>query len=163
MHPPRTGWGARILLLACLTMLIETACSHAPPPPTRAEIHSTITSHEGSGAVMRFHTTSGTTIAASEYSSTDSTVVIIAILWDSKYYRPSEAKLHQQELTRLPKDTVLPLEVSLKEIKFVEKWEPRSVAADMAVGGAVVIVVIVAIAALAAYFFSRAFEGFGEN
>jgi hypothetical protein len=144
-------------------MLTESACSHAPPPATRAEIESTIKSHEGSAAVVRFHTTRGTAIVTSDYSSTDSTVVVASILWDSKYYRPTEAKLYEQELKRLPKETALPLEIPFNEIKFVDTWAPRSVKNDMAVGGGIVVVALVAIYAVALYFFSKALGGLNEN
>ena len=152
-------WGARCLLVACAMLLIETACSHAPPPPTRAEIQT----YEGTGTVVRFHTISGTTLVTSRYATTDSTIVIDSILRDPKYYRPTEAKLHEQELKPPPKETAFPLEVPLTQIKFIEKWEPRSVKADMAIGGAVVIVVIVAIAVFAAYYFGKALEGFSAD
>ncbi len=134
MHPPRTRWGARILLIACLSMLIETACSHAPPPATRAEVYSTIKSYEESGAVVRFHMVSGSTIVTSNYSSIDSTVVIYTMLRAPKYYNPTEAKLYQEALKPPPKETSLPLEVPLSQIKFIEKWEPRSVAKDVGTG-----------------------------
>lgn len=126
-------------------MVMETACSHAPPPATRAEVDSTIQGYEGTGTVVRIHTISGITIVTSHYSTTDSTVVIHSILRDSKYYNPTEAKLHEQELKPPPRETVLPLDVPFSQIKFIEKWESRSVVSDVGAGVAIMVLIVAAV------------------
>lgn len=143
-------------------MLIETACSHAPPPASSADMHATIQSLEGSGTIMRFHTISGTTIVTSHFSTTDSTVVIHSILRDPKYYGPTEAKLYDQGLTPPPRETVLPMDVPLGQIKFIEKWEPRSVGSDMAIGVAVFVGIIAALV-IAAFIALENSDGWGSN
>jgi hypothetical protein len=149
MFPRRTKRGARTLLVASFIMVLEMACSHAPPPPDpRIESRN----HEGKGVVVRFHTTDRVTFVTSSYTTTDSSVVINQVLRHTKYYAPKEAKLYEQTLTAPSRDLVFPVEIRFDEIKSMDTWEPRSVSADVAKGmaGMVVIVAAMVIAAIVA-------------
>lgn len=125
-------------------MVIETSCSQAPPPPTTAEIDE----FAGKDVVVRFHTTDGVTYATSRYAVTDSFVVIMEILRDSKYYQPTSAKLYGKADVQPPaKDVTVPVRILIGEIKAVENWEARSAATDVGAGLAI-FVVIIAVAVL---------------
>ena len=120
-------------------MIIETSCSHAPhsggpwqPSPTPRD-H--IAMYEGKDTVVIFRTSGGTTFATSHYALMDSIVVINNVLRDSKYYRPTGARLYDhQASTPPPKDMIFPAEVPVDQIYAAEKWELRSAGADLAIG-----------------------------
>ena len=149
--------GARMLLVAALAMLVETSCSHSPPPDVRLEART----HEGTNAVVRFHTDDHITYVTSSYAVTDSSVVIRNILREPRYYAPAEAKLYDQTLTPAPRDVTLPFELPLTRITSVDTWQPRSVGKDVGVA-ALVIVGIVAVALVTVLELMEPID-FGEN
>jgi hypothetical protein len=120
-----TRWtriGARVLLVAALAMVLETACSQAPPPNPSAEVHDTAKHFESKHAAARFHLVDGTTYVTSNYAVEDSFVVINQILRDPKYYEPtSYDKPHS---TPPPANVTVPVRIPMREISSVEKWEP---------------------------------------
>ncbi|HET6348796.1 MAG TPA: hypothetical protein VFH88_06890 [Candidatus Krumholzibacteria bacterium] len=150
MDLARFKWGARALLVAAFMMLIETACSQSPPPSTSPQPQSVkegLAAYEGKGVVVRFHTTDGVTYVTTKFASTDSSVVINEILRDPQYFSAFEAKLYgKDQLTPPPADVKAPVEIPIREIYRMDRWEPRSVSSDMQKGALVLGAIVVGIA-----------------
>jgi hypothetical protein len=164
MHVLRMRWGAHFLLMAALTMVLETSCSHQPQRPTTPEMKAAIDATAGKNVVLRFHTTEGTTYATSQYAVTDSFVVINEILRDPKYYQAKEARLYGKSNLRPPsREVILPVKLPISEIYAMDKWEPRSVEKDMVSGGLIVAGLLVAAFAFMAYLLAKGLEGLGGN
>ena len=147
MDLARFKWGARALLVAAFMMLIETACSQSPPPSTSPQPQSVkegLAAYEGKGVVVRFHTTEGVTYVTTKFASTDSSVVINEILRDPQYFSAFEAQLYgKEELTPPPADVKAPVEIPMRDIYRMDRWEPRSVSSDSTKGMLIVSAIIV--------------------
>src|SRR5512139_2380813 len=126
-------WSARLLLLAATTMVLQPACSHAPPPGSHVDPRD----YEGGGVVVRFHTDTVTYVTSS-YAVTDSSVVIRNILRDAKYYNPLEEELHEQPPAPPATDVALPVEVPMKSIRYMDRWEPIAISENKTKGTLVV-------------------------
>jgi uncharacterized protein YjeT (DUF2065 family) len=160
MLSPRSRWSARLLLAVALVMVLESACSQAPPPPSSADVRTM--SERSHGTIVRFHTTSGITYVTSQYTATDSTVVVNSLLRDPKYYRPTEAQLYGKgELQPPPKDTILPVTVPINQIRSMDEWQSRSVASD--VGSGLVLVGLIVVTVVAAFLYALSQADWGSN
>jgi hypothetical protein len=111
-----------VLLVAALAMVLETACSQAPPPNPDAEVHNTAKHFQSKHTAALFHLVNGTTYATSNYAVQDSFVVINQILRDSKYYEPTS--YDKANATPPPANATVPVKIPMREIASVEKWEP---------------------------------------
>jgi hypothetical protein len=144
VHRSGTRIGARALLIAALAMVIDTACSQAPPPSANADVHDTARNFQSKHAVARFHLVDGTTYATSSYAVADSFVVIKEILRDAKYYGPTSEHLYgKSDVTPPPKTVAPPVKIPMRQISSVEQWQSTVVSNDskkglLIVGGIVV-------------------------
>jgi len=134
-----TRIGAHALVIASLAMVFETACSEAPPPSRNAEIHDTAKNYQSKHGVVRFHLANGTTYATNSFSVSDSLVVIKDILRDSQYYGPTSEHFYgKSDVIPPPKTVMPPVRIPMREIRSVEKWEPRVVSNDSKKGWLIV-------------------------
>lgn len=141
----RTRWGARVLLLAALSTLMQPACSHAPSPQDP----------EPTGPVVtKIHTTDGTLFVTSRYAVTDSFVVLEEILRDKKYYPDAtEPHLYQKPgATKEPAGGLdLPVLIPIKQVESIEPWRaPHKTRDGVLIGiGLVIVAGIVVMAGFA--------------
>jgi hypothetical protein len=143
--------GARTLLIAASAMVLESACSQAPPPSANVEVHDTARNFASKHAVARFHLLDGTTYATSSYAVADSFVVIKEILRDSKYYGPTSEHLYgKSDVTPPPQTATAPVKIPMREIRSVEQWQPTVVSNDSKKGlfivGGIVVGLVAALA-----------------
>lgn len=112
--------------------------------------------YEGEGVVVRFHTTAGITYVTSSYAVTDSSLVIRNILRDSKYYDPNEADLHEETPTPPPTDIVLPVEVPMRNIRYMDRWEPLAISENKTKGTLLVVGIVAGFVAAMAIAINKA-------
>lgn len=140
-----------MLLLAAMSMVLQPACSRAPAPGSTIDPRD----YEGEGVIVRFHTDT-TTYVTSSYAVTDSSVVIRNILRDTKYYNPLEKELHEQPPTPPPTGAALPIEVPMKSIRYMDRWEPLVISENKTKGTWVVVGIVAGFVAAMAIAISQA-------
>ena len=143
---------ACMLLLAAMSMVLQAACSHAPHPGPNINPRD----YEGEGVVVRFHTTDNITYVTSSYAVTDSSIVIRNILRDTKYYNPLEMELNEPAPTAPAAGIALPIDLPIKNIRYMDRWEPIAISENKTKGTLVVVGIVAGFVAAMAIAISQA-------
>ena len=123
------------MLVAALAMLIEMACSQAPPPNTTGEHKDVVT---------KIQTVDGTLYVTDRYTVTETHVVIRELLTDDRYYsNPDEPHLfHTPEAMKKPAaDIAMPVRIPMDQVQSIEPFAPKHTTRNalLIVGGVVLV------------------------